>query len=84
MNRRLWPVALVLLAGCDDAVQMPDGRFVECVGFGEERDSTVTYRVDKSNVAVAVVFAETVIVPIWVAMDNLFCPVVEDTTEGRR
>jgi hypothetical protein len=67
--------ALVLLTACDDAVRLSDGRTYDCVGIFEDRDDRVRYRVDKSNVFVAAVFVETLIVPAVVVADQLWCPV---------
>lgn len=69
-------LALLLACGaCTDRVQFADGTSHECVGVTEDREPAVRYAVDKGNVVVGVLLAETIIVPIVVALDQVWCPV---------
>ena len=73
---RSLALALLLTCGaCTDRVQFADGTSHECVGVTEDREPTVHYAVDKGNVVVGVLLAETIVVPIVVALDQVWCPV---------
>lgn len=79
--KKIFLVFLVLLLalavmGCDDSATI-NGKEVECVGLGEDKLPEYTYRVDKSNVFVGILFLETIIVPVVVVADQLWCPVAE-------
>lgn len=49
----------------------------ECLGIDDEdrRDPNLVYDMSTWNVVVGVLFFSTVIVPVWVALDETYCPV---------
>jgi ABC-type sulfate transport system permease component len=73
-NRRGGFVALLaglcLLSACES--QRPGGR---CVGINEDRAPGVKYETSVRNIVVAVIFVETIFVPVIVALKELSCPV---------
>jgi len=72
--RSLFLAALLALGltGCTDKTE-----FGPCVGAFEEerRDPALDYRMSTTNVVVAVIFWETVIVPAIVVLDETYCPI---------
>lgn len=54
-----------------------NGRDVSCVGIDDDRDPRYTYKVSWWNAAMAIVFIETIIVPIVILGDSINCPVAE-------
>ena len=64
----------MFLAACTTEVRVGD-KYVPCVGLSDDdRDPAYHYRVSIWNMAGAVIFFETVFVPIYVALDNFYCP----------
>ena len=61
---------LLILTGCTESTE-----YGECIGLGQDKDPELVYRLDKSNAFVAIIFVETIIVPILVLADNIYCPV---------
>ena len=61
---------LALLGGCASHTEYGD-----CVGLGEDQDPKLVYKVSAQNLAVGFIFIETVIVPVYVAVDQFYCPV---------
>ena len=47
----------------------------KCVGLNDQRDSTLVYRGSTRNIVIAVVFVETIFVPVIVALNEYACPV---------
>lgn len=62
----------VLSAGCTSETQ-----YGRCLGLDDEvqKDPKLIYEVDVGNVIVGVVFVQTIVVPIWVALKEFYCPV---------
>lgn len=48
--------------------------FGECIGVLEDKNPKLEYRASKLNIFLAVVFSETVIVPLWVILEEHSCP----------
>lgn len=46
----------------------------ECIGFWDKEDPRMEYRLSKRNVIVGIVFFETIIVPVVVALSYARCP----------
>ena len=67
-----WALLLCVLAlgGCTS--RTPHG---ECVGILEEREPELSYRASVWNIVLAVVFSETIVVPLVVVLDEHSCPV---------
>ena len=72
LRKRLFGLALLVLlfSGCTESTEHG-----ECIGLGQDKDPAFNYRVDKSNAFVALIFVETLIVPIVIIADNILCPV---------
>lgn len=67
-------IALLLLslglAGCQSETD-----FGDCIGAFDDPNPDLIYRVSTRNVIVEIVFAQTVIVPAVVVLDQARCPV---------
>jgi hypothetical protein len=61
---------LALLAGCTTKTQ-----YGECIGAFEDKKPGVEYKLSALNLALAIVFSETIVVPIVVIADETRCPV---------
>ena len=70
MRLQIVTVLLLLLSGCTTST--PHGK---CVGINGTKNPVMRYEYDTTNVVVAVIFAETIVVPIIVLMDELQCPI---------
>ena len=66
----LIALATVFLAGCTSRTE-----YGQCVGLGDDKNPALHYKVSVWNAFLGIVFVETVIVPIIVAVDELECPV---------
>ena len=71
MKSLLLVLALSLAAGCTTRTQ-----YGECKGFfdKDEEDPKLKYEVDTGNIIGAVIFSETLGIPILVGGLWLFCP----------
>jgi hypothetical protein len=49
----------------------------DCLGIDDvsKMDPKLEYDVDVGNIVVAVIFSETIIVPVYVALEEVWCPV---------
>jgi hypothetical protein len=66
---------LVLVAGCEDS-RIVNNKSEPCVGINEsDRNPKLEYRASTQNVVLAVIFSETIIVPIVVVLNETFCPI---------
>jgi hypothetical protein len=63
-------IAATMLAGCTS--RTPYG---ECVGVATPRSPHLEYRLNAWNVALGVIFFQTVFVPLVVLLDEMYCPV---------
>lgn len=61
-----------ILAGCTERTE-----YGECIGIADDKDPTLHYKLSAMNVALAIIFVETIIVPIKVAVDQTMCPVAK-------
>ncbi len=68
--KTLFLVALLLLSSCDSVTQ-----FGPCIGIADDKDPNLIYKLSGWNVAMGIIFIETVFVPIIVLVDNTFCQV---------
>jgi len=60
----------VMLSACTEATE-----FGDCIGLNGPVDSELIYEYDAWNIAMGVIFSETLIVPIVVALDGYKCPI---------
>lgn len=60
----------LLTAGCTT-----ETKYGQCVGIGGERDPALKYETDAGNIIGAVIFFETIIIPIYVGLKAVECPV---------
>lgn len=58
------------LIGCETST--PQG---QCIGVIDDPDPTLQYRASGLNLILAVVFVETLVVPAYVILADLKCPV---------
>ncbi len=70
MNRTLAIVMLLAAAGCTSSTE-----YGRCIGAFDDKDPALTYKVSGWNVAMGVVFAELIVPPIVVLVDETLCPV---------
>lgn len=79
MKKLLFVIPMILLSACKSEVTLPnETEPVQCVGFNTseaERDSTLVYKISARNVVVGILFAELIVPPVIVALDELWCPV---------
>ena len=71
--RRYWGVlvlGLALMTGCVDSTAAG-----ECIGVSDDEVPTLRYKVNAQNVVVAIIFSETVVIPLVVLFTNVKCPV---------
>ena len=67
----LVALAGVMLAGCTTRTE-----YGECVGLDDgSRKPDLHYKLSGWNIAMAILFAETIVVPIVVVVDDLYCPI---------
>jgi hypothetical protein len=63
-------LAALFLAGCTTRTEHGP-----CVGLGDEKDPKLVYKVDVWNAFLGIIFVETIIVPLIVIVDEVYCPV---------
>jgi hypothetical protein len=64
----------IVLAALLSASCKSDTEYGECVGMLEERDPRLTYEPSVHNIVLAVVFVETIFVPVLVVLEEHSCP----------
>jgi len=76
--KKLMTVALlaVMLSACTETTE-----FGNCIGALGPEDPELIYKYDAWNIAIGIVFSETMIVPIMVALDGYKCPVATTRVE---
>jgi predicted CDP-diglyceride synthetase/phosphatidate cytidylyltransferase len=70
MKKILAILLLAALVGCTSSTE-----YGQCVGAFDEKDPKLTYKVSAWNVAMGVLFFSLVAPPIFVIVDETFCPV---------
>lgn len=68
-----WALLVCVLAlggGCTSSTS-----YGECIGILEEREPDLRYSADVGNIVLAVVFSETIVVPLVVVLGEHSCPV---------
>lgn len=69
-------IILILLSGCVSKTS-----FGPCIGVLDERDPHLIYKASGWNIAMAIIFIETVFVPVIVVVDQTLCPIGKWKTE---
>ena len=70
MKRILAVMLFAALVGCTSRTE-----FGPCIGAFDDRDPMLTYKVSILNTVLAILFVETVIVPVWAVVDGALCPI---------
>jgi hypothetical protein len=74
-TRFLAVLFILILVSCRESTQLADGKMHSCVGWNnKDREIYVQYRLSKRNVAIGILFSETIIVPALVVLTQLYCP----------
>ena len=73
MKMLIMLVAALILSGCTS-----ETTFGRCIGAFDEKDPALRYELSVKNVAIGVIFIETIFVPVIVVANQTLCP------EGRR
>lgn len=70
--KKLAALVLVglLMVGCTSETPLGD-----CKGLTDKKDPALVYEYDTGNVVLAVIFSETIIVPLIVVLSSLECPI---------
>jgi hypothetical protein len=63
-------LVIAMLAGCTSSTS-----FGECVGIADDKDPKLTYKLSVWNTVLAIVFSETIVVPVVVLVNETYCPV---------
>jgi hypothetical protein len=69
MKALILAVAIALLAGCTSRTE-----FGDCIGLADEKDPALVYRLSAWNLVLGVVFFQTIVVPVMVAVEQTYCP----------
>lgn len=60
----------LLLAGCESSTE-----FGKCIGATDDKDPKLVYKLSLKNLIVGIVFFELIAPPIYVLVEQTFCPV---------
>ena len=73
MSKLLLSVLIVIFfSGCTSKTE-----FGDCVGIGDDKDPALVYKLNATNLVLAIVGWELIAPPIIVAVDETFCPVAK-------
>lgn len=72
----LIALTAMFLSGCTEKTE-----FGMCVGAFEDREPGLVYKLDVWNTVLAVIFVETIIVPVVVIANQTVCPVAKKETK---
>jgi hypothetical protein len=68
-------LAVTLLVGCTSRTE-----YGECIGAFDDKKPELHYKASVWNIFLAIIFVETIIVPIYVVVDQSLCPVGKKST----
>lgn len=68
-------LAIAFLSSCTSST-----KYGECVGINDAKNPKLIYRYDTTNIVLAIVFWETLFVPLVVVLNELQCPVDKVTS----
>lgn len=63
---------IAMLSGCTSSTQ-----YGSCIGVADDKEPTKQYKLSVWNTFLAIVFSETIVVPIVVLANETYCPVGE-------
>lgn len=63
-------ILAILLAGCASKTD-----FGPCVGINDKQDPALVYKISVRNLVVGIVFMELIAPPVYVVVDQLYCPI---------
>lgn len=69
MKKLIAILIISLLAGCTNSTA-----YGPCVGITDDKDPSKVYKVSAWNTFLAVIFVETIFVPVIVVSNNIQCP----------
>jgi hypothetical protein len=61
---------LFCVSGCTSKTE-----YGSCIGVADDKDPKLVYKVSVKNAVLGIIFMETIIVPIYVLVDETYCPV---------
>lgn len=69
-------ICLLFLCACGDSIKI-EGKKYDCYGFAnkENREEFINYDWSVGNLFWGIVFSETIIIPIWLAGWEWYCPI---------
>ena len=71
MNKVLLVIlTIALLSGCTSRTE-----FGDCVGLADDKKPELIYKVSAWNIVVSILFAGLIAPPVYVLVDETFCPV---------
>lgn len=62
-------VSLLSLTACTNSTE-----YGECIGINDQENPALHYKYSAWNIALAIIFSETIFVPLIVIFDDLKCP----------
>jgi thioredoxin-related protein len=80
-------IALLLLLAVFASACESSTKYGDCVGVLDTKKENLVYHTSVLNVVLAVIFSETIIVPVYVVFDEVECPVgfkLKENTNGDR
>ena len=66
----LAAAAMVFLSGCESRTDYGD-----CVGIGDHQKKNLEYKLSPRNIVIGVVFFELIAPPVYVLVDETYCPI---------
>lgn len=81
--KKLFAAAIVALTLTTSACteQTSEGK---CIGAFDDGDPTLLYKGSGWNIAMGIIFVETIVVPVVVVMDDIKCPYARITTSVKK
>ena len=61
---------VALLSGCTSSTQ-----YGSCIGIADDKEPNLQYKLSVWNTFLAIIFSETIVVPIVVLANETYCPV---------
>jgi hypothetical protein len=74
--KSLVVLSVILLTACTNKTE-----YGSCVGIGDKQNPKLHYKVSAWNVTMGILFVELIAPPIFVVLDETYCPVGPTETE---